>query len=314
MVPEWEKAATALKGIMGVAAVDGDAHGALLQEWGVKGFPTIKLLYTDASGKIKGVEYTGGRTAKEIVQWGMAQASKLALGRVGAKPSSGGSSSSGGSKGGSAGSDSSHSRNKVVSLNDGNFHSEVVNSDELWFVEFYAPWCGHCKALQPIWKDLADNLDGKVNIGAVDCTTSEQTCQEFGVQGYPTLKFFGSNKDRPEHYHGERDLGSLNAFATGRWSSDQPAPEVRELTDQEVWIEHCTGHPADPSVNLKAVKPKQLCLVAFLPHILDSKAVGRQAHLDMLKKVALSYKERPFAWFWAEGAAQPGLEANVGVG
>lgn len=313
LAPEWEKAATALKGIMGVGAVDGDAHGALLQEWGIKGFPTIKLLYTDASGKIKATEYQGGRTAKEIVQWAMAQASKLALGRVGTKPS-GGSKSNGGGGGGGGAADPFYSRTKVVSLNDGNFHSEVVSSDDMWFVEFYAPWCGHCQALKPIWIDLADNLDGKVKVGAVDCTNNEQTCREFGVQGYPTIKFFGANKDRPEAYQGERDLGSLNAYATERWSRDQPPPEVRELTDQEVWIEHCTGHPSDPSVNLKAVKPKQLCLVAFLPHILDAKAAGRQAHIDMLKGVAASYKERPFAWFWAEGAAQPGLEANLGVG
>lgn len=308
LTPEWEKVATALKGIVNVAAVDADAHGSLAQEYGVTGFPTIKLMYTDKSGKIKGSDYQGGRTSKEIGQWAMQQATKLALGRLGAKASS----SSGGTSGG--GSDGFYSGTSVVTLDDSNFHSQVVDSDEMWFVEFYAPWCGHCKSLAPVWKDLASSLDGKVKVGAVDCTANQQTCSEFSVGGFPTIKFFGSNKERPADYEGGRDLGSLSAYATERWAKDQPPPEVRELTDQEVWTEHCTGHPEDTSLNLKAVKPKQLCLVAFLPHILDAKASGRQQHLDMLKVVAESYKERPFAWFWAEGGAQPGLEKNLGVG
>jgi len=71
---------------------------------------------------------------------------------------------------------------------------------------------------------------------------------------------------------------------------------------------------ADKKLNLKAVRPKQLCLVAFLPHILDSKAEGRQEYISLLKKVAEAYKDRPFSWFWAEGGAQPKLEATLDVG
>lgn len=314
LAPEWEKVATALKGIVNVAGVDADAHGSLAQEYGIKGFPSIKLMYTDKTGKIKGVDYQGARTAKEIGQWAMQQATKLALGRLGAKASSSSSSSSGGSTGGGGGGDEFYSGTSVVTLDDSNFHSQVIDSDELWFVELYAPWCGHCKALAPVWKDLASSLDGKVKVGAVDCTAHQQTCSEFSVRGFPSIKFFGSNKEKPADYEGGRDLGSLSAYATERWAKDQPPPEVRELTDQEVWIEHCIGHPEDKALNLKAVKPKQLCLVAFLPHILDAKASGRQKHLDMLKSVAESYKERPFAWFWAEGGAQIELEKNLGVG
>ena len=53
------------------------------------------------------------------------------------------------------------SSDDVVELTTSNFQSEVINSDELWFVEFYAPWCGHCKNLAPAWKKAASNL--KVN-------------------------------------------------------------------------------------------------------------------------------------------------------
>ena len=274
-------------------------------------------MYTDTTGKIKAVDYQGQRTAKDIVQWAMQQASKLAAGRVGgAKPSSSSSSSSGSGSTGSKSStdDGFYGGTDVVSLTDGNFHSEVIDSDELWFVEFYAPWCGHCKALKSDWSTLATQMNGKVNIGAVDCTENQQTCSEFGIKGYPSLKFFGENKEQPQAYEGGRDLPSLSAFANERWSVNAPAPEVRQLTDQDVWVEHCTGHAADASINLKAVKPKQLCLVAFLPDILDATAAGRQAHLNMLKEVADTYKDRPFAWFWAEGGSQPALETNLNVG
>lgn len=148
----------------------------------------------------------------------------------------------------------------------------------------------------------------------MDCDTHKATCSEFGVSGFPTLKFFGANKARPEAYDGPRETPSLAAFAAERWARAQPPPEVHELSDQEVWVEHCLGHEANEALSLRAVKPKQLCLVAFLPHILDAGAEGRQVALAMLQKVAEVYKDRPFAWFWAQGGDQPGLEANLGVG
>jgi hypothetical protein len=53
--PAWEQAAAALKGIINVAAVDADQHSSLSGEYGIQGFPTIKLFYTDAKGKLKSV-------------------------------------------------------------------------------------------------------------------------------------------------------------------------------------------------------------------------------------------------------------------
>jgi protein disulfide-isomerase A6 len=56
-------------------------------------------------------------------------------------------------------------------LNKDNWQQEVIKSDSLWLVEFYAPWCGHCKSLAPEWKEAAKQLKGVVKVGAVDMTT-----------------------------------------------------------------------------------------------------------------------------------------------
>jgi protein disulfide-isomerase A6 len=56
---------------------------------------------------------------------------------------------------------------------------------------------------------------------------------------------------------------------------------VRQLTDQETFVEHCTGHAANETLSLDALPPRQLCFLAFLPHILDSGAAGRNAYVKV---------------------------------
>ena len=70
--------------------------------------------------------------------------------------------------------------------------SNKVKSSKPWFIKFYAPWCGHCKKLEPVWQELFETANDKVNIAKVDCTDDDAKviCQQFGVRGYPTLKFF----------------------------------------------------------------------------------------------------------------------------
>lgn len=60
---------------------------------------------------------------------------------------------------------------KVVKLTKDNFKTLVLDSNEPWMVEFFAPWCGHCKKLAPEYNKAAKALDGIVKIGALDMTT-----------------------------------------------------------------------------------------------------------------------------------------------
>jgi len=58
-------------------------------------------------------------------------------------------------------------------------------------IEFYAPWCGHCKALAPEFDKAAKALEGIVKLGAVDMTTDGEAGRSYEISGYPTIKFFG---------------------------------------------------------------------------------------------------------------------------
>ena len=87
--------------------------------------------------------------------------------------------------------------------------------DKPWFVKFYAPWCGHCKALAETWNNLADKVKDKVNVAKVDCTTDENKkfCSEMGVKGYPSLYYFGEKGGKYIKHAGQRTLDALEDFA-----------------------------------------------------------------------------------------------------
>ena len=78
----------------------------------------------------------------------------------------------------------------VVDLTPGNFDGKVKSSDGVWIVEFYAPWCGHCRNLAPEYQKAAKALKGVANVGAVDCDqeSNKPLCGQYGVQGFPTIK------------------------------------------------------------------------------------------------------------------------------
>ena len=85
-------------------------------------------------------------------------------------------------------------KTKVEILTAANFQSKVVDSEDLWMVEFYAPWCGHCKSLAPSWEKAAKALKGVVRVGAIDVDSEKSIGGQFGIQGFPSIKFFGANK------------------------------------------------------------------------------------------------------------------------
>ncbi|XP_064383274.1 protein disulfide-isomerase A6 homolog [Halichondria panicea] len=287
LAPEFKKASNALKGIVRLGAVNADEHKQLGGQYGVKGFPTIKIF---GSNKKSPSDYNGARSAEGFVSEGLSAARVMANDRLGGKKS-GGSSGGGGGSGG----------NEVVELTDNNFESTVLSSDDIWLVEFYAPWCGHCKSLAPHWKSAASELRGKAKLGAIDATVHKVLASRYGIQGFPTIKYFpaGKKDSSGENYDGGRTSDDIVRWVMDRWTVNLPPPDVYQLTSQEV---------------LDTCAEKQICFISFLPHILDSMAAGRNDYLDMLKSFAEKYKQRSFGWVWLEGGSNPDFEQALEVG
>lgn len=87
----------------------------------------------------------------------------------------------------------------VLSINDLNFDTEVVNSDLPVLVDFTASWCGPCRQIAPLVDQLADEYAGKVRVAKVDIDESQATAAKYGIRGVPSLKVFKGGQVVAEH-------------------------------------------------------------------------------------------------------------------
>ncbi|XP_035659464.1 protein disulfide-isomerase A6-like isoform X2 [Branchiostoma floridae] len=296
LVPEWKKAATALKGVAKVGAVDMTAHQSVGGPYNVRGFPTIKVF---GLNKDKPEDYNGARSAQALVDSALQQVQKVVKARLSGK--GGKSGGSGGSGGQGSGGSKPGNKDDVIELTDSNFEDQVLNSDDLWLVEFFAPWCGHCKRLEPEWASAATELKGKVKLGALDATVHTVMASRYQIQGFPTIKVFAAGKKDGDatDYQGGRTASDIVAYALDAHAENIPPPEVVEVVGSEV---------------MKACAEKQLCVVSFLPHILDTGASGRNQYLEQLRMMGEKYKKKVWGWVWAEAGAQSALEEALGIG
>lgn len=137
---------------------------------------------------------------------------------------------------------SSATSSKVVILDSANFEHLTQASTGAttgdWFVKFYAPWCGHCKTLAPVWDDLAEQLDGEyTNVAKVDVTQSRDIGSRFDIKGFPTLLYL--SKGNVYKYKGKRGITELVAFAKGGYKdADSSAVPVKSSYFSKVFDEY----------------------------------------------------------------------------
>jgi len=165
-----------------VAKVDADKHRDLGSRFGVSGFPTLKWFPKDSKTP---ETYEGGRDSNDIIEFINRRAGTR--GKV-VKASS-----------------------DISILDATNFDTVVLDKTKHVLVEFYAPWCGHCKKLAPTWEKLATIYKNEKNvvIANVDADKHREVGEKYGVSGFPTLKFFPQDNKAGVAYEGGRELADF---------------------------------------------------------------------------------------------------------
>lgn len=115
----------------------------------------------------------------------------------------------------------------VYVLNDENFE-DFIDKNENVLVEFYAPWCTHCKTLAPIYSEAALSLADKVPLAKVDATEQKVIAKRFGVKGYPTLIFFKNGQQ--VEYNGGRTKETIVNWVLKKSGSPSQATQCSHVS------------------------------------------------------------------------------------
>lgn len=177
-----------------LAAVDCTKYSGVCAQYEVQGYPTLKYM-----SYLKDVrDYTGGRTAKDIINFLKAPEAQEVSNQAkvpvpfGVYPGS----------------------NDVLILTESTFE-EALKSNKKILIMFYAPWCGHCTNMKPAFAEAAQALkkSGGGILAAVDCTVNMKIQEKYKINGFPTIKYF-ENGEFKKDFDGKRTTESIIAFVT----------------------------------------------------------------------------------------------------
>ncbi|KAL8899216.1 MAG: hypothetical protein Q9192_001688 [Flavoplaca navasiana] len=184
-----------------------------------------------------------------------------------------------------------------IALSQESFQKLVTNTQDPWFIKFYAPWCHHCQALAPSWHQMAKELQGKLNIGEVNCDVETRLCKDVRVKGYPTIHFFRGG-ERVE-YEGLRGLGDLVSYAkkaldVGMGVDYVDAAQFKELEETEEVIFLYFFDHATTSEDFAALERLTLSLVGHAKLVkTDSPALADRFKISTWPRLLVSRDGRP---------------------
>ncbi|CAM9213618.1 unnamed protein product [Scytosiphon promiscuus] len=238
LAPEYEELGEQFDkekdGIM-IAKVDAAAHAATAGLFGVTGYPTLKWMPKGKSLPKDAETVNAPRSADGLGKW-IAE-------KTGVQPTK-----------------PAEAPSAVLDLTRDTFDSIVMDPTKHALVEFFAPWCGHCKSLAPVYEKLGRvfEAESSVVVAKVDAVEEKDLGNRFGVSGFPTLKYFPAGHDRvePEAYGGGRDLESMVEFintkaGTSRTPDGGLADGAGRLEALDAVLASCCAGAADPVAQLK---------------------------------------------------------------
>jgi len=115
-----------------------------------------------------------------------------------------------------------------------NFDDVAKDPKKDVFVEFYAPWCGHCKALAPVWDKLGEEFIATKDIVIAKMDSTANELEDVKVHGFPTIKLFPKGSAAPVDYQGERTFEALKKFIESRGADDgKPKPGEKKAAGAE---------------------------------------------------------------------------------
>ncbi|EFC50182.1 predicted protein [Naegleria gruberi] len=195
LAPEMVKLGQALikakPTIVAVAKINCDNERDVCSKYGVQGYPTLKYF---PRGSSEPIEYNSGRTVEAMVDF-INQKEPSSRLRIAKEPTF------------------------VEDLSPQTFDKIVLDSEKNVLVKFYAPWCGHCKKMAPDYEKVAKAFlnEKSVVVAHVDCDKYRDLCSKYGVQGYPTLKFFPAKENKEaEEYNSGREAPAFLEFLNNK--------------------------------------------------------------------------------------------------
>ena len=119
----------------------------------------------------------------------------------------------------------------VTAVSDAEFEKEVLQSEQPVLVDFWAAWCGPCRALAPVVDEVASFYNGKLKVMKMDVDANTATPQRYGIRGIPTLLLFKGGKVAEQH---------CGFCAQGHDRQvDCESPRVKFLICVELWLRSC---------------------------------------------------------------------------
>ncbi|OQR83562.1 thioredoxin-like protein [Achlya hypogyna] len=186
-----------------IAKVDCTVHKSICMRFEVKSYPTIKAVANKLS-----FDYVGQRDSQHLIDFVTGGYKKVPGEEVLSQPQFEARQIQMEKEMAEA-----EKNSLVETLTTTSFDELVHDKSEPWLLKFYAPWCGHCKRLAPVWDKLSASLKdsgSSVKVGKVDCTKYRRVCSRFSVNGYPSLFFV--KEGQVYKYEGARTLEGFTDY------------------------------------------------------------------------------------------------------